>query len=96
MGYSEGLGGEGVETEQHPGREHDRQGQRREQFRDRGVGSMPVRDTGMDGWLDLHQKDSPGLHIAGQGSGFPQGSLGGCLVPYPEPCASAVGLSKLS
>lgn len=81
MGYSEGLGAEGVETEQHHRREGDRQGQRREQFRDRSVGSMPVRDTGMDRWLDLHQEDSPGLHTAGQGSGFPRAHLEHCLGP---------------
>lgn len=59
MGCSEGLGAEGVETEQHPRRGHDRQGQRRKQFRDRSVGAMPDRVTGIDGWPDLRQEDFP-------------------------------------
>lgn len=59
MGCSEGLGAEGVETEQHPRRGHDRQGQRREQFRDRSVGAVPDRVTGIDRWPDLRQEDFP-------------------------------------
>lgn len=55
------MGKDGVEAEQHPRRGHDRQGQRREQFRDRSAGSMPVRDTGIDKRPDPHQEDSSAL-----------------------------------
>lgn len=45
------------------------------------MGSMPDRDTGIEGWLGLHQEDSSALSLAGQDSGFSRDTLGGCLSP---------------